>query len=166
MSLHNDQSAENIHLNSSMTPSIALPFASTGLRSLILKKHLSTLYTQMTNDKQADQNLTRMILLNIFQRFQINKINFLQYLHLHNHPDTSDTFVPKCNAMTQTKTIRPKPFPRNLSNRLCTPLELQNLISYWPSDDNGYSDDELQKGTPEAILNQNSPYKTYTHVEF
>ena len=99
----------------------------------------------MTNEKKADPNLTRMILLNIFQRFQINKINFLQYLHLHNHPDTSDTFVPKCNAMTQTKTIRPKPFSRNLSNRLCTPLELQNLISYWPSDDNGYSDDELQK---------------------
>ena len=118
----------------------------------------------MTNEKKADPNLTLMILLKIFQIFQINKINFMQYLQLHNHPDTSDTFVHKCDVhkcicLTQTDHIlkRPQPFPRNLSNRLRTPLEKNNLQSYWPSDENDSTDDELQKDPPEAVFNQNSP---------
>ena len=101
----------------------------------------------------------------MFQRFQINKINFQQYLILHNHPDT---FIHKCDATTQTdySTIRPKSFPRNLSNRTRTLLEKEKLISYWPSDDNDSTDDELQKDPPEAILDQNFPYKTYTYIAF
>ena len=101
----------------------------------------------MTNEKKADPNLTLMILLKIFQIFQINKINFMQYLHLQNHPDTSDTFVHKCDVMTQTDhmVMRPKLFPRNLSNKLRTPLEKNNLQSNWPLDDNDSTDDELQK---------------------
>ena len=89
----------------------------------------------------------------------------MQYLHLHNHPDT---FAYKCNVMTQTDhaTIKPRPFPRNLSNRSRTSSEKQVLVSYWQSDDNDSTDDELQKDPPEAMLNQNSPYKTYTYVEF
>ena len=47
-----------------------------------------------------------------------------------------------------------------------TPLEKKNLAQYWPSDDNDSTDDELQKDPPEALLNQNSPYKTYTYIEF
>ena len=47
-----------------------------------------------------------------------------------------------------------------------SPLEKKNLVSYWPSDDNDSTDDALQKDPPEAILNPNSPYKTYTYVEF
>ena len=91
--------------------SIQLPIGSTRLRSLILKKHLSTLYTQMTQNNKADPQLTKMILFNIFQIFQINKINFQQYLILHNH---TDTFIHKCDATTQTDytTIRPKAFPK------------------------------------------------------
>ena len=37
----------------------------------------------------------------------------------------------------------------------------KNLVSHWPSDDNDSTDDELQKDPPEAILDRNSPYKTY-----
>ena len=68
---------------------------------------MSTLYTQLTKKKKADPHLTRMILLNMFQIFQINKINFEHYLKLHKHPDT---FIQKCNATTQTEyiTIRPE----------------------------------------------------------
>ena len=141
------------------------PIASTRRRSLILKKHISTLYTQLTQEKKADPILTRMILFNMFQIFQINKINFEQYLKLHNH---SDNFIQKCDVMTQTDftTFRPKTFLRNLSNRMRTPLEKKNLAQYWPSDDNDSTDDELQKDPPEALLNQNSPYKTYTYIEF
>ena len=119
---------------------IQLPIASTRLRSLILKKHLSTLYTQRTQEKKADPQLTKMILFNIFQIFQINKINFQQYLILHNHPDT---FIHKCDATTQTEytTIRPKAFPRNLSNKTRIALEKAKLVSYWPSDDNDSTDD-------------------------
>ena len=115
MSLHNEQSVENIHLNSSVTPS-TFPIGSTRLRTLILKKHLSTLYTQVTQEDKIDPILTRIILLNMFQMFQINKINFMQYLHLHNHPDT---FAYKCDVMTQTDhtTIKSRHFPRSLSNR-------------------------------------------------
>ena len=89
----------------------------------------------------------------------------MQYLHLHNHPDT---FAYKCNVITQTDhaTIKPRPFPKNLSNRSRTSSEKQILVSYWPSDDNDSTDDELQKDPPEPMLNQNSPYKTYTYVEF
>ena len=164
MSLHNEKSEQNIHLNSSMTPS-NFPTGSTRIRTLILKKHLSTLYTQVTQEDNIDPILTRMIVLNMFQIFQINKINFMQNLHIHNHPDT---FPYKCDAMTQTDhtTIKPKPFHRNLSNRLRTLSEKQNLVSYWPSDDNNSTDDELQKDPPEAMHNQNSPYKAYTYVEF
>ena len=106
-----------------------------------------------------------MILFNTFQIYQINKINFQQYLILHNHPDT---FIHKCDATTQTDytTIRPKSFSRNLSNRTRTLLEKEKLVSYWPSDDNDSTDDELQKDPPEAILDENSPHKTYTYIAF
>ena len=95
------------------------------LRSLILKKHistLSTLCTQLTQETKADPILTRMILFNMFQISQINKINFEQYLKLHNH---SDNFIQKRDAATQTDytTIRPEPFLKNLSNGIRTPLE-------------------------------------------
>ena len=40
------------------------------------------------------------------------------------------------------------------------PLEKTNLAQYWPSDDNHSTDDELQKDPPEAIVNQNSQFKT------
>ena len=139
------------------------PIASTRLRSPILKKHMSTLYTQLTQEKTTDSHLTRMILLNMFQIFQIIKIYFAQYPNLHNHPDI---FIQKCDAMTQKDytTIRQKLFLKNLSNRMRTPLEEKNLVSYWPSDVNDSTDDELQKDPPEAFLNQNSPYKTYTYI--
>ena len=55
-----------------------LSISSTRLRSLILKKHLTTLNAQLKTDKKADPHLTRMILLNIFQIFQITRINFDQ----------------------------------------------------------------------------------------
>ena len=106
-----------------------------------------------------------MILLKMFQIFQINKINFEQYLKLYKNPDT---FIQNCDATTQTDytTIRPKPFLKHLSNRSRTPLEKKNLEQYWPSDDNDFTDDELQKDPPEAIMNQSSQYKTYTYIEF
>ena len=152
-------------MTSSDTSIVELPIASTRLRSLILKKHMSTLYTQITQEKKADPQLTRMILLNMFQTFQINKINFEQYLKLHEHPDS---FIHKCDATTQTDytTIRPNLFLKNLSNRRRTSLEKQKLVSYWPSDDKDSTDDELQKDPPEVILDQNSPYKTYTYIAF
>ena len=95
----------------------------------------------MTQESKADPHLTKMILFKIFQIFQINKIYFQHYLILHNQPDT---FIHKCDATTQTEyfTIRPKAFSKNLSNRTRTPLE---KVSYWPSDDNDSTDDELQK---------------------
>ena len=149
----------------SSNTSLEFPIASTRLQSLILKKHISTLHTQITQEKKADPQLTKMILCNMFQVFHINKINFQQYLILHNHPDT---FIHKCDATTQTDytTIRPKSFPRNLSNRTRSLLEKEKLVSYWPSDDNDSTDDELQKDPPEAILDQSSPYKTYTYIAF
>ena len=84
---------------------------------------------------------------------------------MHNHPDT---FIHKCDANTQTdyNTIRLKSFPGNLSNRTRTLLEKEKLVSYWPSDDNDFTDDELQKDPPEATIDQNSPYKTYTYIAF
>ena len=119
----------------------------------------------MTQAKKADPQLTKMILFNIFQIFQINKINFQQYLTLHNHPNN---FIHKCDATTQTDytTIRPKTFSRNLSKITRTLLEKEELVSYWPSDDSDSTDDELQKDPPEAILDQNSPYKTLTYIAF
>ena len=152
-------------MTSQDTSVVEFPIASTRLRSLILKKHISTLYTQLTQEKKADPILTQMILFNMFQIFQINKINFEQYPKLHNHPDK---FIQKSNATTQTDytTIRPKPFPRNLSNRMRNPLQKKVLVQHWPSDDNDSTDDELQKDPPEALLNQNSQYKTYTYVAF
>ena len=119
----------------------------------------------MTQENKADPQLTKMILFNIFQIFQINKINFQQYLTLHNHPDT---FIHKRDATTETEytTIRPKAFARNLSNRTRTSLEKAKLVSYWPSDDNDSSDDEFQQDPPEATLDENSPYKTYTYITF
>ena len=148
-------------MTSQDTSVVQLPIASTRLRSLILKKHISTLSTQLTQERKADPILTRMIRFNVIQIFQTNKINFEQYLKLHYHPDT---FTQKSDATTQTDytTIRPKPFPRKLSNRIRTPLEKKDLVQYWPSDDNDCTDDELQKDPPEVPMNEKSPYKTYT----
>ena len=102
----------------------------------------------MTQEIKADPQLTKMILFKIFQIFQINKLNVQQHLILHNHPDT---FFHKCDATTQTDytTIRPKAISKNLSNRTRTSLEKEKLVSYWPSDDNVSTDDELQKDPPE-----------------
>ena len=101
----------------------------------------------------------------MFQIFQINRISFAQYLKFHKHPDT---FIQKCDATTQTDstTIQPEPFLRNPTNRMRTPLEKKNLVTYWPSDENDSTDVELQKDPPKAFLNQNSPYKTYTYIAF
>ena len=117
----------------------------------------------MLQEKKADPQLTKMILFKMFQIFQINKMNFQQYLILHNH---LYTFIHKCDATTQTDytTIRSKSFPRNLSNRIHTLLEKEKLVSYWQSDDSDSTDDELQKDPPEAILDQKSPHKTYTYI--
>ena len=119
----------------------------------------------MTQEEKADPQLMKMILFNKFQIIQTNKINFQHYLILHNHPDT---FIHKCDAITQTDytTIRPKSISINLSNRPRILLEKEKIVSYWPSDDNDSTDDELQKDPPEAILDQNSPYKTYNYVAF
>ena len=142
-----------------------LSISSARLRSLILKKHLTTLNAQLKTDKKADPHLTRMILLNMFQIFQITRINFDQYLQIHKHPDTYST---QRDATTQTEhtTIKPKPLSRNLSNRMRSAMEKQTLNSYWPSDDNDETDEELQKDPPETLIDDNSPCKTYTYVSF
>ena len=142
-----------------------LSISSARLRSLILKKHLTTLNAQLRTEKKADPHLTRMILLNMFQIFQITRVNFDQYLHIHKHPDTYST---QKDATTQTEhtTIKPKRLLRTLSNRMRSEMEKQRLNSYWPSDDNDDTDEDLQKDPPEALLDDNYPHKTYTYVSF
>ena len=121
-----------------------LSISSARLRSLILKKHLTTLNAQLRREKKADPHLTRMILLNMFQIFQITRINFDQYLHIHKHPDT---YSNQKDATTQTEhtNIKPKRLLRTLSNRMRSEMEKQRLNSYWPSDDNDDTDEDLQK---------------------
>ena len=142
-----------------------LSISSARLRSLILKKHLTTLNAQLRTEKKADPHLTSMILLNMFQIFQITRINFDQYLHIHKHPDTYST---QKDATTQTEhtTIKPKRLLRTLSNKMRSEMEKQRLNSYWPSDDNDDTDEDLQKDPPEALLDDNYPHKTYTYVSF
>ena len=55
-------------------PLLSIPSAR--LRSLILKKHLTTLNAQLKTNQKADLHFTRMILLNMFQMFQITRMNF------------------------------------------------------------------------------------------
>ena len=144
-------------------PLLSIPSAR--LQSLILKKHLTTLNAQLKTDKKADLHLTRLILLNMFQIFQITRINFDQYLQIHKHPDT---YSNQRDATTQTEhtTIKPKHFLRTLSNRMRSEMEKQDLDSYWSSDNNDDTDEEFQKDPPETFLDDNSPYKTYTYVSF
>ena len=75
--------------DSPIAPLLSVP--STRLRSLILKNHLPTFYTQPTKEKRAEPHLTRLIILNMFQIFQVTKINFEQYLKIHEHSDTFTT---------------------------------------------------------------------------
>ena len=101
----------------------------------------------------------------MFQIFQPTRINFDQYLNIHKHPDTYST---QRDAITQTEhtTIKPKRLIRILSNRMRSEMEKQRLNSYWPSDDNDDTDEELQKDPPEALIDDNYPHKTYTYVSF
>ena len=69
-----------------IAPFLSIPSAR--LRSLILEKHLTTLNAQLKTNQKADPHLTRLIMLNMFQIFQITRINFDQYLQIHKHPDT------------------------------------------------------------------------------
>ena len=142
-----------------------LSISSARIQSLILKKHLTTLNAQLKTDKKADPHLTRMILLNMFQIFQITRVNFDQNLNIHKHPDTYST---QRDATTQTEhtTIKPKRFLRNLTNRIRSEMEKRSLDSYWLSDDNADTDEELQQDPPEALLDDNNPFKTYTYVSF
>ena len=84
---------------------------------------------------------------------------------MHKH---TDTFTTQFDVSTQTEhtTVRPNPFPRTTSNRQRTELEKKALNSYWSSDENDDSGDELQKDPPEAFLDKNSVYKSYTYVSF
>ena len=129
------------------------------------ENYLTTLNAQLRTDKKAGPHLTRIILLNMFQIFQITRINFDQYLHIHKHPDTYST---QRDATTQTEhtTIKPKCLIRNLTNRMRSEMEKQRLNSYWPSDDNDDTDEELQKDPPEALIDDNYPHKTNTYVSF
>ena len=97
----------------------------------------------------------------MFQIFQVTKINFDQYLKLHKHPDT---YIIECDATTQTEytTIRQSVFRELYPTD--TELEKQNLTSYWPSDECDTTDEELQKDPPEASVDNNSVYKSYTYV--
>ena len=85
--------------------------SSARLRSLILKKHLTTLNAQLRTDKKADPHLTRMILLNMFQIFQITRINFDQYLHIHKHLNIltliqpNETPLPKQNILPSNPSV-------------------------------------------------------------
>ena len=144
-----------------IVPFLLIPSAR--LRSLILKKPLTTSNAHLKTNQKADPHLTRMILLNMFQIFQITRKNFDQYLQIHKHPDTYST---QRDATTQLEhtTIKPKHLLRNLSNRMRSEMEKQNLDSYWPSDNNDDTDEECQKDPPETFLDDNSPYKTYTYV--
>ena len=101
----------------------------------------------------------------MFQIFQITRINFDQYLQIHKHPDTYST---QRDATTQTEhtTIKPKHLVRSLSNRMRSEMEKQRLNSYWPSDNNDDTDEELEKDPPEARLDDNYTSKTYTYVSF
>ena len=146
-----------------IAPFLSIP--SVLLRSLILKKHLTTSNAQLKTNQKADPHLTRMISLNMFQIFQITRINFDQYLQIHKHPYT---YSIQRDATTQTEhtTIKPNHLLRNPSNRMRSEMEKQNLDSYWPSDNNDDTDEECQKDPPETFLDDNSPYKTYTYVSF
>ena len=137
-----------------IAPFLSIPSAR--LRSLILKKHLTTLNAQLKTNQKADPHLTRMTLLNMFQIFQITRINFDQCLQIHKHPDTYST---QRDATTQTEltTIKPKHLSQNLFNRMRSEMEKQNLNSYWPSDNNDDTDEEFQKVPPETFLDDNSP---------
>ena len=146
--------------------SIQLPIASTRLRSLILQK--TFIHVIYTNDprKQGRSTTNEDDFLQYIPNLpKKNKIKFQQNLVLHNHPDT---FIHKCDATYQTEytTIRPKTFSKNLSNRTRTSLEKAKLVSYWPSDDNDSTDDELQQDPPEATLDEIFPHKTYTYITF
>ena len=140
-----------------------LSLSSARLRSLILKKHLKTLNTQLKTDKKADPHLTRMILLNMFQIFQITRINFDKYLQIHKHPDTYST-QQDATTPTEHTTIKPKHLVRSLSNRMRSEMEKQHLNSYWPSDNNDDTDEELQKDPPEALLDDNYNQNIYLRL--
>ena len=97
-----------------------LPIPSTRLRSLILKKHLTTFYTQLTKETRADPHLTRLFLLNMFQIFQVTKINFDQHLKLHKHPDT---YIIQCDATTPLNIL---PYAQSLFRELYPTDLVQN----------------------------------------
>ena len=142
-----------------------LSIASTRLKALTQKKLFFNILRTTNKRKKADPHLTRMTRLYMFQIFQITKINFEHYLKIHKHPDT---FTTQCDVTTQTEhtTIRPRPFLRNTSKRSGTEPETKALNSYWPSDENDTTDDELQKDPPEVFLDNNSVYKSHTYVSF
>ena len=62
----------------------------------------------------------------MFQIFRITRTNFDQYLQIHKHPDLYST---QRDATTQTEhtTIKPKHLLRNLSKRMRSEMEKQNL---------------------------------------
>ena len=62
--------------------------------------------------------------------------------------------------------LRSKRLIRTLSNRMRSEMEKQRLNSYWPSDDNDDTDEDLQKDPPEALIDDNYTHKTYTYVSF
>ena len=106
-----------------------------------------------------------MILLNMFQIFQITRINVDQYLQIHKHPDTYST---QRDAITQTEhtTSNPNNYNEVYLTECVLKWKKKRLNSYWPSDNNDDTDEELQKDPPEALLDDNYPYKTYTYVSF
>ena len=70
--------------------------------------------------------------------------------------------LPKQNILPSNPNVYYELYPIE-----CVPKwKKQRLNSYWPSDDNDDTDEDLQKDPPEALLDDNYPHKTYTYVSF
>ena len=92
-----------------IAPLLSIPSAR--LPSRILKKHLTTLNAQLKTNQKADPHLTGMILLNMFQIFQITRINFDQYLQIHKHLihiRPNETPLPKQSTLPSSPNIFPE----------------------------------------------------------
>ena len=104
-----------------------LPVVSAQLGALILKKHLSTFYTQLGKAKKSDRHLTRLILLNMFQIFQITKSilnNISDYINTLIHSQTNIMQQLKQTLLQLDQNLSPELNPTdhalNLKRKLLT----------------------------------------------
>ena len=118
------------------------------IRLITLKGDITAFYAHLADKRPSEYNIKTIVFLHMFQFFQVSRINVFQFVNLNTHSSFESTrFVDEAKMLLHKRNTlhyHTKNHTAHAFNRTRSPKEKQNLVSYWPSDANKSTEDELQ----------------------